>query len=291
MKSNPMRAIVALFLCTVSADAIILFGLDNSGNTTNPGSGAPWGSVGRLSNASGTTVGGSGVYLGNGYVLTAAHVGPFASITFDGSTFYTHDGATPVPVAPNVDMKILRLTETPTVAAVNVYTGTSELNQSATIVGWGVGRDPMVTINTNDVVWGGNSTSEKRWGLNVPKATANISFGGGSYQALVTVLGGNSNPNQGLGASEAAVTLLDSGGGMFQQFGGVWFLTGLTVGVENGTFGESSFGQDRTTSTRGDFNYFARVSNFSSQINTMIPEPSALLFASSALLLLLRRRR
>jgi len=237
MKKNATRAFLVFWFCSLPANAIILFGLDNTGNT-NPPTGAPWESVGRLSDSLGTNIGGSGVYLGNGYVLTAAHVGPYASITFDGSTFYQHDGATPIQVASNVDMKILRLTETPTVGAVNLYTGISELNQSATIVGWGVGRDPLVTINTNDVAWGSNSTSAKRWGLNVPKATTNISFGDGSFQALVTVLGGSSNPNKGLGASEAAVTQFDSGGGMFQQFGEEWFLTGLAMYVEVG--GESS---------------------------------------------------
>ncbi|MDE0834974.1 MAG: hypothetical protein OSA84_01320 [Akkermansiaceae bacterium] len=271
------------------AHAIILFGKNNSANLTDPATGAPYASVGKLTDGLHTTIGGSGIYLGNGYVLTANHVGPFTSITFDGSTYYDHDGATPVQVAAGVDMKILRLTTTPTVGAVSIYTGSSELNNNATIVGWGVGRDPATAVNSTVVPWGNVATSDKRWGLNVPKATANISHGSGSFSALVTVLGGNSQPNQGLGADEAAVTLNDSGSGMFQFLGGNWHLTGLTTNVE--TADSSTFGQDRTNFSRGDFNYFARISTYSTQINALVPEASHSLLALSSLVLLLRRRR
>lgn len=287
MKEKTLPLLCLLALCASPAQAIILFGVGNAGNTTDPNTGAPFASVARLSN--GSTIGGSGIYLGNGYVLTADHVTPFSSVTFDGTTSFSHDGLAPQQVG-STDMKIFRLTTTPTVAAVPVYTGTSELGNSGTLVGWGVGRDPLVPVNSADVAWGANSTSDRRWGLNVPRATTNISYGAGSYEALVTVLGGNTNPNQGLGADEAALTLFDSGSGMFQQFGGVWYLTGLATAVEFAN--ESSFGQDATTGiNRGDFNYFVRVGSYSSDINAIIPEPSSLLLTAPALLLLLRRRR
>lgn len=286
MKEKTLPLLCLLALCTSPAHAIILFGLDNTGNLTDPGTGAPFASVARLSN--GSTIGGSGIYLGNGYVLTANHVTSFSSVTFDGLTSYTHDGIAPQQVG-TTDMKIFRLTTSPTVAAVQIYTGNLEVGSSGTLVGWGVGRNPLVPVNSADVAWGANSTSDRRWGLNVPRATTNISYGAGSYEALVTVLGGNSNPNQGLGADEAALTLFDSGSGMFQQFGGVWYLTGLATAVEVGN--ESSFGQDTTGVNRGDYNYFVRVGSYSADINALIPEPSSLLLTAPALLLLLRRKR
>lgn len=97
MKTKAWRALFVLTFCTMPAQAIILLGLGNSDNLTDPGSGAPFASVARLSNGLGT-IGGSGIYLGNGYILTANHVGPFSSVTFDGVTTYTHDGMTPQQV-------------------------------------------------------------------------------------------------------------------------------------------------------------------------------------------------
>lgn len=290
MNSKTLAALILLTLFSSRVQAIILFGLDNSQNRTDPGTGAPWESVGRLSNSAVTVFGGSGVYLGNGYVLTANHVGPFASITFDGTTFYTHDGIAPVQVAANVDMKILRLTTMPTVAAVSLLSTQTETVSSATLVGWGVGRDPATTVNTNVVPWDlTQASSAKRWGLNTPRALANVGHQSGSYEALVTYLGATTGSPAGLGNSEAAATLLDSGSGLFQKIGSIWYLIGLTTGVETANI--STFGNDQVSDSNGDANFFARISTYASAINTQIPEPSAFLLISPALLLLLRRRR
>lgn len=292
MTPNFLATASLLVLCSTGAQAIILFGKDNTANLTDPGTGAPFQSVGQLSNGSGG-LGGSGIYLGNGYVLTANHVTPFSSVTFDGVTFHTHDGAAAQQIG-STDMKVFRLSTTPTVAAVNIYTGNSELNNTSTLVGWGVGRDPNTAVGATVVPWGGAGTATKRWGLNVPKTTTTVISEGYTYEALVTVLGaeaGTGPPTPGgLGADEAATTLFDSGAGMFQQFGGIWYLTGLTTAVE--TFGTSTFGPDRTSpEPRGDFNFFARVSTYSTQIATLIPEPSSLLLSCLGLPILLRRRR
>lgn len=290
MKKIPTTAcLLSIFALSVSAShAIILFGKDNSGNTTDPVTGVPWDSVGRLSNLGGT-IGGSAVYLGNGYVLTAGHVGPYDRVTFDGTTFFYHDGVAPEQVPGNVDMKVLHLTTMPTVGAVTLYTGISENTGPATHIGWGVGRDPSTAVGATVVPWGNASTSTKRWGLNGPEKIVNISYGSGSYQAIATVLGKDTGLQPGLGADESATTLYDSGSGLFQYLSGQWQLIGLATAVETGS--TSTFGDDAPFDPNGNENYFVRISSYADGINSLIPEPSALLLSLASLCLLLRRRR
>lgn len=275
------------------AQAVILFGLDNSANQTDPGTGVPFDAVARVSNTAGTTLGGSAVHIGGGWMLTANHVGPFDSATFDGTTFYSRDTSIATVQLGTADMKLFRLTETPTVSAANIYAGSSENTGSATIIGWGVGRDPNVAVNSSTVGWGNNSTSAKRWGLNNPAGLTTINSGGYDFEALFTILGSSNGVPPGSGANEAAVTLLDSGGGMFQQIDGIWYLIGIATNVE--TFGSSSFGNNANIAGRGDANFYARVSNYYDQILsvTAIPEPSAamLICLSMAALFVRRTRR
>lgn len=268
------------------AGAIILFGLDNSANQTDPGTGVAFDSVGLLSNAGKASPQGSAIHLGGGYMLTAEHVGMRPFVTFDGTTFYQRDLAfTPLQVAANVDLQIFKLTTTPTVAAANLYNGSDELTASATMVGWGKGRDPAVPVNTLNVTWGNDSTIAKRWGVNLPLGFDTVGHEAGSYDAILTGLGSGSGSPAGLGASEAAATLYDSGSGLFQNHGGTWYLIGLTTGVE--TFGTSKFGNDQLADPHGDLNAFVQISSYHDDILDLIPEPSALgLLACSVVVLL-----
>jgi len=272
------------------AQAVILFGLDNSANQTDPGTGVPFDAVARVSNSSGTTLGGSAVHIGGGWMITANHVGPFDAATFDGVSFYSRDTSTPTVQLGTADMKLFRLTQTPTVSAANVYSGASETTGPATIIGWGVGRDPSIAVNSSTVTWGNESTSAKRWGLNNPAGLFTITSGGYDFEAIFTILGASSGLPPGLGASEAAVTLLDSGGGMFQQIDGIWYLIGIATNVEVG--GSSSFGNNDLSGERGDANFFARVGNYSDQIFSItgIPEPSAAMLLCLSMTALCARR-
>ncbi len=290
MTNRLLLALGFTWLGVHSAGAVILFGLGNSANQTDPGTGVPFSGVGMLSDAGLANPMGSAIYLGGGYMLTANHVGMKPYVTFDGSTFYQRDlSFSPVQVAANVDMQIFRLTTLPTVAAANVYTGASEQIAPATQIGWGLGRDPTVPVDSLAVAWGDTSTIAKRWGLNTPLGLVTLSTGVGSYAGFYTVLGSETGSPAGLGASEAAATLDDSGSGLFQQIGGTWYLIGLTVGVD--TFGTSTFGNDQSANPNGDGNYFVRVGTYSSQIVSIIPEPSAAGLLAGGIGVLFRRRR
>jgi hypothetical protein len=277
---------------------MIFWNADNSANQTDPGTGVPWGSVAKVVNSGLTLLSGSAVYLGNGYMLTANHVtmdATFSYVSFDGITTFQidssfNDGIRPAgkQVASNLDMAVFKLTTIPSgPSAVQLLSTPTELIASATQVGWGVGRDPGTALSSTSVPWGDTSTSAHRWGVNEPKALTNIPFGSGSYEALVTIAGASPSPTfspAGLGDSESAATLYDSGSGLFQVIAGQWQLIGLTTGVDQ--TGTSSFGNDKTVSPRGDGNYFVRISTYESQIVALIPEPStsAILAFSAAFL-------
>ncbi len=294
---NAVQSVVAVFGCMMQpAAAIILFGLDNSANQTDPGTGAPFDAVARVYNTSGGNTRGSAVHLGGGYMLTANHVEVTLSqnFTFNGIDSYALDtGFTPTQVAVGVDMKVFKLATTPTVAAANVYTGIGELVAPATLVGWGRGRLSTVPLESAVVSWGGLDTIAKRWGLNVPKSVATIGYTHNSivynYESIITVLGTSGGSPAGLGANEAALTQYDSGSGFFQFIGGQWYLIGIATSVE--TNESSTFGNDGFDVAGGDANYFARVGTYDSQILALVPEPAGVLLVMSGALLVLRRRR
>lgn len=235
---------------------MIFWNLDNSANTTDPGGAFPWDSIAKVTNSTATSISGSAVYLGNGYLLTADHVtfnSTLQYVSFDGTTTYAVDtnfksGSrfAGKQVAPNVDLAVIKMSTTPIgIDGVSLLTTPTELIAPATFVGWGVGRNPAVPLLSPSVAWGDSTTSAKRWGLNVPRILTNVNYQSGSYQAIVTIVGGDGisfNPD-GLGNSEAAATLYDSGAGLFQFLAGNWWLIGTATGVE--TNGTSIFGNDQ----------------------------------------------
>lgn len=295
MKLPLLLATFSVMACASAPDAsaIILYGKDNSANQTDPGTGAPWTNVGRLTNSSGTAVDASAVYLGDRFVLTADHVDPSANrthVTFDGSTTWAIEPGSHQQVASGVDLKVIRLSEDPELPALMLYEDAQDLARASELVGWGRGRDPSVPVGTDHVAWGDNSTIAKRWGTNTTLNNAtNISYDVGSktysYEALQTRLLNTA------GADEAAMTRYDSGGALFQDIGGQWYLSGIATTVERS--GESRFGAATGSPfVLGDLNYFARVSTYSSEIYAAIPEPSswATLLGVGSLLLAARIR-
>lgn len=285
-KSLHFPAVILLaFICFCAspARAIILFGADNSANTSDPGGGLPWDAVGKLTNSTATTVAPSAIYLGNGYMLTANHVDMtgLTSVTFDGtSTLLIDTSYTPKQVAAGVDLKIFKLTTNPSVTAVHLLSLPVEQVANAYMVGWGVGRDPAESVGDTSVLWGNNATATKRWAINVPKVATTI----GGYDAIKTFLGSPTGTPSGVGADEGALTINDSGSALFQKLGDTWYLIGVATTVE--TAGTSNFGNDTSTLPHGDYNGFVRISSYAEDIDKIIavPEPAALPLAALAAL-------
>lgn len=293
---NFKAAIVFLSVGLLGAPAsgMVFWNLDNSANQSDPGTGVPWGSVAAVSNSSGTLRSGSAIYLGGGYMLTANHVTmntTYSRVTFNGADFYEIDpafkagsrwaGKQVLSGSDSVvlDMAVFKLKIAPLdIAPVSLLPVGVEQVAPATMVGWGVGRAESSALGNATVSWGNESTSARRWGLNVPRSVGDVAYGGYSFTSIITIAGGNGTgfDPDGLGNAEAAVTLLDSGSGLFQELAGDWYLIGLANTVERQAGGNTStFGNDSTSlAGRGDANFFTRISEYHSQILAMVPEPS-----------------
>lgn len=298
-----IRSACAIALASASvlfaphAEAIILYGVDNAGTTSDPGAGAPWASVGRLTNSTGSFSEGGAIYLGNGYVLTAHHVstGSVTHVQFDPSgSFYEIDSDFGYQqVGTNVDLKIFRLENTnPGVQAVNLWTNPTNFGGTSMVIGWGVGRDPSVPLESDSVAWGNSSTQAKRWGLNSVIAAQDDFTGVSPYtnDILVTTSDlpvdlDNPTANE---LHEASVTIHDSGGGLFQNISGTWYLVGVIEAVTTPnitTFGPSA----------GDDEVYVRINSNAAAIQsiTSVPEPGTIFLVTSGLLTitLIRRRK
>lgn len=306
MKKKLLTSILSLSLLGLgTAQAILIFNMDNLANTTDPGT-VPWDAAARVANYDGSTVtavGGTAVHLGDGYMLTANHNPNRTHVSFDGSTWLEVDGTyAPQQVAPNVDLKIFKLASIPTTSAVILHDNSGgELNTSGTIVGWGRGREFDAQIGEDIQDFGKDPTIDKRWGTNTIREAASESWIVGSttytQDALTAVLGNTEGDN------EFALALHDSGSPYFQDIGGTIVLSGIaaTRSIQNGGVGDykATFGDDRLTGSpfgRGDENLFVQVGAYADEIAAIVPEPNnfglfSSLLATFAISGLRRRKR
>ena len=199
-----------------------------------PGMDAMWDSVVFLSRWV-NSFDASGVYLGNGYFLTAQHVTALSASqahVYINNVSYTRDmrfgtdgmlSVTSIPgVTPPVDLRIFKVLSPPALPAVTLNRSKIETSTAAAyVVGCGQGKG--VEIAGQGWAWGtSNATRAKRWGV------ASI-VGAATYDPLGSCL--HSRFSTAYGTHVASAALGDSGSGMFQYIGGTWVLSGITVAV------------------------------------------------------------
>jgi hypothetical protein len=262
-----------VFMVFQLSEAIILVGGGNLVNTTAPENGAPWEEVARVTNATGThTTSGTAVHLGGGYMLTASHVSLSQGyVSFDGSTTYQIEAGSAVRVGHErhvPDLQIFRLANHPGTSGVPLLPewahDTEASFGAATHIGWGLGHS--WADSDNPWTWGDASTSDKRWGVNDFESMqfCYYSYGGIDYkfESLVTRLDSDATAN------EAGATLYDSGSGLFiQNEDNEWFLAATMVTVSK--HGSSTFAADGTQ----DWNYSVRISEYASEIGSLLVNP------------------
>ena len=227
--------LAAALLSAPAARALILYGtgptdVNNALNTTAPASGAPWDHVFQFGTNNAT-----GIYLGNGYALTANHVLPVPAGFFINGLAYDRDTAfAPLQIidgADVVDMKLVKIlpnVTTLTLPSLSTlplnFSTTADLNLNCTLIGWGVGKGAIVTNQGWD--WGDDSTRAQRWGTNKTISTVDSAvYNGYSYDVLETIF---KHPFSG-SSNVAEITLGDSGSGLFQQIDTVWKLSGIAT--------------------------------------------------------------
>jgi hypothetical protein len=263
-----------------TAQAIIHYDGDDTGNLTAPANGAPFEVIARVCDNGGGSTRGSAIHIRGKYMLTAAHVSLRSHVTFDGSTYWARDtNFGPITIG-TADLKLFKLIEDPGIAEVTLHTTNSGDDVSSTtrikgqwvttdvigtFIGWGRGRNESIADSgsgsDNIWTWGDNSTLAKRWGTNrIDNAINVVSFPRYAYDYT----GLQTNMETDAGSDEAAAALYDSGSGIFVENNGNWTLAGLATLVS--TNGSSTF------STSGDFNYFVRIEDYASAIEAAIPD-------------------
>ena len=269
---------VFLFAPVDFASAIVFFSQGNDANLENPENGLPWDNVVQMRSNSGPI--GTGVYLGNRYVLTAGHVGPLTSVKV-GFVDYLLD-ASPAVAIGTADMKLVRLASDPGLNGVRLNTNPSGDTGNSYLVGYGVGRASSSLLSSSPVTWGDSSTALKRWGTNLVDGTiAGVQVGGYTSDLLRAQFNSNA------GVNEAALTIYDSGSALFRQIGSDWYLVGLGAYVQNSGY---SLASSQFNSTESDDNYFIRISSYADSSVMIggvgVPEPSSqsLLFVGVAFL-------
>jgi hypothetical protein len=257
-----------LFLSSFDqARAIVFFSQGNDVNLTNPGNGLPWENVVQMRSSTGPI--GTGVYLGNRYVLTAGHVGPLTSVKV-GFVDYLLDSSPEVAIG-TADMKLVRLASDPGLGNIRLNTSAVSDFGFVHLVGYGVGRAPDSQFNTSPVTWGDSSTAIKRWGTNdVDGFYSGVQIAGYTSDLLWTQF------NRNVGINEAALTIYDSGSALFRQIGSEWYLLGIGAYVQNSGY---SLASTRSNSRDSDDSYFIRISSYSEGANQIagvaVPEPSS----------------
>ena len=288
-----------ILVLTPAAHAVVINTATGTGNTNAPADDPGWANVGYINGA-------SGIYLGAGWVLTAAHVGA-GNITFSGISYTPLAGTTvqltnnTIGRTTNTDLLMFQLASTPAgLGPLTLASTAPTLGTAVTMIGAGRDRGDFTqwSVNTGASPWtwtevssGGNfagyqtlESSAMRWGTNTVSATDVWVGNAPDVKSFATTFNALS-----LDDNEAQAVLGDSGGAVFTKKESAWELSGVMFSVAG--FEEQP--SAATTPVFGNATYSADLSYYAPQIMSIIPEPStyALLALSAAALAFAYRRK
>ena len=233
-------------------------------NTSDPGGGIPWANVGGVNGA-------SGEYLGNGWVLTANHVGAGA-IAFDSGSFMP-DGRTvrltnPADGSPT-DILLFHLILTPSLSLLPLSTSTPSTSSSVEMVGFGhITGSAQKTYTTASGTytgfdWGGAAKSYGTNKITNGGVTTQADLGNGTLRVFTLTFSQTQQT-----ADEGQVATGDSGGAIFYKSGTTWQLAGMIDALG------FLLNQPANTAVYGDASYCGDIATYASQINAVVATPA-----------------
>src|SRR5208283_194918 len=254
-RAGALLALATLVSATVAAPACALVVVSDreSETLTAPGDDPGWANVG--------TIGGlTGTYLGNGWMLTAGHVGAgpvvlggrrFSAVPDSTVQLRNQDGSL-------ADLIVFRIQGAPHLPRLRVAAATPKVGTPVVLIGNGRDRGaPLLWSGHEGFDWG--TPSAMRWGTNTVFKNA---VRGNSTDAFVTQF-----RKDGATPYEAQAAVGDSGGAVFVKVRGKWRLAGVLYGVVG--FDK----QPRETALYGNLTLSADLARYRAEIEKLKGKP------------------
>ena len=241
-----------VLLC-ITATSFAIVDANSTTNTSDPGGGVPWANVGSVN-------GGSGTYLGNGWVLTAAHVGA-GPIAFDSGAFQPDGRVIRLsnPDTSLADILLYHLILTPGLTGSVVSSSTPAIGSLVDLVGYGRIRGSAEQSFSTEYgpksgfYWSPNGT--KSYGRNLIQTgvTTRTLLGVGSFRGFIL----DFTP------PDAQVATGDSGGAVFYKNSATWELAGMIEAL-------ASFVYPLPASVYGDESWIMDLPTYKTQIDALV---------------------
>jgi hypothetical protein len=275
--------LLAALLWRADASAVLIAQGDGMGNTTNPNF-FGWDYVGEVNGSTAT-------YIGDGWVLTANHVGA-GDLTLDAVVYPMIPGSdTQLESIPAVfaDVVMFRVSpQPPGLGMLSIRSAPPPVGEFLFLIGCGRDRGPATSWDPNGPLppppdpldgWFWAQTSTKRWGTNEVDQLV-----GGLISGTVTFA---TEFDEGELLPEAHAANGDSGGAIFSLNATSIDLAGIIIASG------PSPGQPAETALYTNFTFAARLDHYKPEIDAIIaaPEPANMLAWGLGTLALLARRR
>ena len=240
----------------IGAGAVLIATGDGTGNTSPPAADPGFANVGDLG-------GRSGVYVRNGWVLTASHVGAGA-IVFGGVAYDPIPGSTvrfENPDGSEADLLAFKLVQRPPLADLLITNEPASVGTLITIIGRGRNRGAATSwMGQSGWAWGPGAAM--RWGTNRIAQIGNRSLDTETFWTFFDDLSGPTP-----GQHEADLANGDSGGGAFVGSGPDAELVGILIA--RATYGDQPAG----TSVYGNAGIIADLHAYRTDILNVIDRP------------------
>jgi hypothetical protein len=263
--------LVLLLALPVSGAAVIIDSGNGTGNVTAPSPDPGWSRVGTRGSL-------TAVYLGDGWVLTANHVG-VGTVIIGGVPYPPLPGASLQLKNPDdtpADLRLFAIDPYPPLPLLPIAANPPSIGSDVILIGYGRDRGARTLWGPDGYEWDPGRTV--RWGTNQVDTPQDFVLGS---WAFTTVFDRNGS------AHEAQAANGDSGGAAFIDAGQGYELAGIMYAIAEYA------GQPADTSIYGQITYAADLSAYRDQILDVagLPEPEGGLAAGLLLLALLSRRR